>query len=123
MSIHPINGAIRFLLELVVIITFGKWGYSLSDSRIAILLALLMIALFAVTWGVFAVKDDPSRSGKTVIPTPGPLRLLLELMLFGSAAWMLFNLGYNTPALIFGGITILHYSISYDRIRWLLKQR
>jgi len=123
MSKNPINGTLRFLMELGAIFTFGKWGYSLSESWKAVLLAILMVVLFGSLWGVFAVKDDPSRSGKTVVATPGLVRLLLELVLFVSATWMLFNLGYTTLALIFGGVTILHYAVSYDRIGWLLKQK
>ena len=123
MSKNPINGLVRFLMELVALLTFGKWGYSLSDTWLAILLAIFMAALFAGLWGVFAVKDDPSRSGKTVVPTPGPVRLALELILFGSATWMLFKLGLHTPAWILGSVTILHYAISYDRIIWLMKQK
>ena len=123
MSKNPINGFVRLLIEIAAIVTFGKWGYSLAESWKAIPLTILMVVLFAVLWGVFAVKDDPSRSGKTVIPTPGPVRLLLELALFGSATWMLFKIGYSTPAWIFGGVTVLHYALSYDRIGWLLKQK
>jgi len=123
MSKNPINGVVRFLMELGAIFTFGKWGYSLSNSWTAIVLAILMVVLCGTLWGVFAVKDDPSRSGKTVIPTSGPIRLALELILFGTATWMLFNLGFNTPAWIFGAVTLVHYAISYDRIGWLLKQK
>ena len=74
-------------------------------------------------WGVFAVKDDPSRSGKTVVQTPGILRLLLELGLFGVAAWMMLDLDYSLIALIFGLIVAIHYFVSFDRIAWLLKQK
>ena len=123
MSKNPINSFVRFILEIIAILTFGKWGYALSDSWPAVLLAILLAALFAVFWGVFAVKGDPSRSGKTVVPTPGFIRLALELTLFGSATWMLFNLGYHTLAWIFGGVTFFHYILSYDRIVWLLKQK
>ena len=83
MSTHPLNSAIRFVLELAAIVTFGFWGYHQSDSWTSILLAIGLSALFAILWGVFAVRDDPSRSGKTVVRTPGLIRLILELALFG----------------------------------------
>lgn len=123
MSKNPVNLALRFLMEFVALLTFGKWGYSLSGTWTAILLAIFMAAMFAGLWGVFAVRDDPSRSGKTVVPTSGPVRLVLELALFGAATWMLFNLGFNTPAWIYGAVVILHYALSWDRIAWLLKQK
>jgi len=122
-SKHPVNLALRFLLELVAIFTFGYWGHSLVGDGTRILLAILFPLLFAVLWGVFAVKGDPSRSGKTVIKTPGILRLMLELVLFGAAAWMMLDLDYTTVALIFGVAVVIHYFISFDRIAWLLKQK
>ena len=120
---HPINLVFRFFLELFAIFVFGLWGYSLAQGGMRILLAITFPLLFALLWGVFAVKGDPSRSGKTVVQTPGILRLLLELMLFGSAAWMLLVLDYSTIALVFGMAVVVHYFISFDRIAWLLKQK
>ena len=122
-SKHPINLALRFLLELAAIFVFGFWGHSQAGGGTAILLAVLLPLLFAVLWGVFAVRGDPSRSGKTVVQTPGILRLLLELGLFGLAAWMLLDLDYSLLALILGLAVIIHYIFSFDRITWLLKQK
>ncbi|MCP4309834.1 MAG: YrdB family protein [Bacteroidetes bacterium] len=118
-----VNLALRLLMEVAAIITFGVWGYSLSGSGIRIILAVFFPLLFATLWGVFAVKDDPSRSGKTVVSTPGVIRLFLELALFAAATWMLFNLGYTTSGWVLGGAVVLHYIISFDRIAWLLKQK
>jgi len=123
MSKNPINLALRFLLELTAIITFGAWGYSLSEGGLRFIYALFFVIVFAALWGVFAVKGDPSRSGKTVVHTPGLLRLILELALFGAASWMLFHLGYSLPAWIFSGLLAAHYLSSYDRIAWLVKQK
>ena len=122
-SEHPINLVFRFLLELAAIFVFGFWGHSQSGGGTGVLLAALLPLLFAVLWGVFAVKGDPSRSGKTVVQTPGILRLLLELGLFGLAAWMLLDLDHSLIALIFGSAVVIHYFISFDRVAWLLKQK
>ena len=122
-STHPINLALRFLLELAAIFAFGYWGHSLGFDGMQILLAILFPLLFAVLWGVFAVRGDPSRSGKTVVHTPGIVRLLLELILFGAAAWMMLDLDYSLIALIFGSAVVIHYVLSFDRIAWLLKQK
>ena len=122
-SKHPINLALRFLLELAAIFVFGFWGHSQAGDGTGVLLAVLFPLLFAVLWGVFAVRGDPSRSGKTVVQTPGILRLLLELGLFGLAAWMLLDLDYSLLALILGLTVIIHYIFSFDRITWLLKQK
>jgi len=123
MSKNPLNLAIRFALEVVAIVAFGIWGYRASNAFPDIILAILLPLLFAVLWGVFAVPNDPSRSGKTVVPTPGLIRLILELLLFGMATWMLFDLGYARIWWIFGAATVIHYASSYDRVAWLLKQK
>jgi hypothetical protein len=123
MSKHPLNSAVRLLLEMTAIVSFGIWGYHQTETGMRILLAILLPLGFAALWGVFAVKDDPSRSGKTVVQTPGIIRLLLELGLFGAAAWMMLDLDYSLAALIFGAVALVHYAFSWDRVAWLLKQK
>ena len=123
MSKHPVNLAIRFVLEVAAIISFAVWGLKLLDTWVSIVLAVVLPVVFAMLWGVFAVPNDPSRSGKTVIPTPGPVRLILELALFGAASWMLFDLAYLKAGGIFSALVLIHYASSYDRIIWLLKQK
>jgi len=58
-----------------------------------------------------------------VVRTPGVIRLLLELSLFGGAAWMLFDLDFQKLGWIFSMVVLIHYASSYDRIAWLLKQK
>ena len=123
MSKHPVNLALRFLLELAALVAFAMWGFGLTENPIRILPAILLPVGFALVWGVFAVRDDPSRSGKTVVPTPGVIRLILELGLFAAAAWMWIDLGYSLPAWIFSAAVLLHYVSSYDRVSWLIKQK
>ena len=62
-----------------------------------------------------------SPSGHAPVPVPGLVRLSLELMFFGFAAWGLFNSGATQAAVIFGGMVLVHYGISYDRVWRLLK--
>jgi len=122
MGSHPLNLAVRFALEVFALIAYGMWGWSIGDSFLKIVLAVGIPILVAVLWGVFAVSGDPSRSGKTVIETPGILRLLLELIIFSVASWLLFKMGFNSYGTIFLVVFILHYLISYDRIKWLLSR-
>ena len=118
-----VNNAVRFLLELAALVTFAIWGYRQSDNGLRILLAIALPVGFALLWGVFAVKDDPSRSGKTVVQTPGIIRLIMEWVLFLVAVWMLYDLGMEMLAGFLLGALIIHYYFSGKRIRWLLKQK
>ncbi|MEZ4964579.1 MAG: YrdB family protein [Saprospiraceae bacterium] len=120
MGSHPINLALRFLLELVALISFGVWGWKQTDGWLRFVLALGIPIILAAIWGVFAVPNDPSRSGAAPVVTPGIVRLLLELTFFAFATWCLKDIGFTKTSAIFGIIVIVHYIISYDRIRWLL---
>ena len=71
MSNHPFNLFIRLLLEASAVITYGFWGFMQSESWTRFLLVICFPLLFALLWGVFAVRNDPSRSGRTVVNTPG----------------------------------------------------
>jgi hypothetical protein len=119
MNNHPLNLALRFVLEIILLIIFAYWGWSrfmgISQYVIGIGLPLVIAAI----WGVCRVEGDP---GKAMIAIPGWLRLLYEALLFISAAYLLFQLQMDTWAYLFIIVSILHYLISYDRISWLLKQ-
>ena len=120
MGSHPLNLLFRFLLEVVALIVAGIWTWHLSDSVFSYVLGVGVPLLMAAVWGIFAVPDDPSRSGKTIIKTPGLIRLVLELAFFGFAYWALLALGWDAFSLVFGACVLVHYVISYQRIRWLL---
>lgn len=123
MGSNPINLAVRFILEISGMLALGRWGWLQSDGIFKYLLALGLPLLAAAAWGTFGVPGDPSRSGKAPVPVPGLLRLLLELVYFGAATWGLFAAGLPALGGIFGGIVLMHYGVSYDRLAWLLKQR
>ncbi|MCB0277863.1 MAG: YrdB family protein [Calditrichaeota bacterium] len=115
------NLYLRGGLELTSLVAMGYWGYDQGSGE-NWAAALLIPASAAAIWGIFAVKDDPSRSGETVINTPGWLRLLIELGFFTFASYGLQDMGQESTALVLGSATILHYSFSLDRIKWLLEQ-
>lgn len=123
MSVNQVNLAVRFLLELGAITIYAVWGLNRSGLFPPVVLAIALPVAFALLWGIFAVRDDPSRSGKTVVQTPGWIRLLLELALFAGATWMLQDLPYKLLAWIFGIVVLAHYLASFKRVGWLLKQK
>lgn len=122
MGSHPINLAVRFILEITALIMIGVWGWNQSDDWLRFLLAFGSPIILAAIWGTFAVPNDPSRSGNAPVAVRGNLRLAIELAFFTIATYAIYELGYSTLAIVYGAIVVIHYLISYDRIKWLMKQ-
>ena len=120
LSSHPVNLALRFLLEITALISSGIWGWNQGEGWFRYVLAIGIPVIFAVIWGVFAVPNDPSRSGSAPVITPGIIRIIIEIAILGFGAWALYTLNYPIAGIIFGLILILHYIISWDRIIWLI---
>jgi hypothetical protein len=120
--LHSINLALRFLLELSALVAVGVFGWHTLAAHGAVtwLAAVGFPLIFATVWGVFAVPEDPSRSGNAPVPVPGWARLVLELALFSAASGALLLAGHPTLAAWLAGAVLLHYSLSWDRIRWLM---
>jgi hypothetical protein len=121
MGSHPANLALRFGLELAALASLGWWGYRFDHPIWRWVLALALPIAAAALWGVFAVPDDPSRSGNTVVATPGWARLILELAFFAAAVFVLHHRNAPWLSLVLGTLVVLHYAASYDRIAWLLR--
>jgi hypothetical protein len=111
---------LRLLIEIGLfagIVTAANYNY---DGIVVWISSIVGIVAAAALWGVFAVPNDPSRSGKTVVVTPGIARLALELGLFGLVtAWLVLGEGYLEAGLL-GGATAIHYVSWPARIKWLL---
>jgi hypothetical protein len=120
MSKNPINLAVRFLLEIAALLAIGHWGWRQASGAASYLLAVGMSLVAAVVWGTFRVPGDASASGRARVAVPGLVRLAIELGMFGFAAWALLSEGATALGWIFGGVALLHYVVSYDRIGWLL---
>ncbi|PLX02771.1 MAG: hypothetical protein C0595_09605 [Marinilabiliales bacterium] len=120
MGSHPINLIIRFLLEVTALISAGMWAWNVSHGWPSLILTFALPLILAVIWGIFAVPDDPSRSGKAPIVTPGIIRLIIELSIFAFATWAFFDIELIITGLVFGIVVLVHYLVSYDRVKWLL---
>ena len=115
------NLVLRLILEMAMFAAFAASpAFALSGGSRWILVAIAPLGAIAV-WGIFATPDDPSRSGRTVVPTPGAVRLLLEFGLFGGGVGLMVwaELWQFSAALAAGAI--LHYLSWPERIRWMLR--
>jgi hypothetical protein len=120
MNTNPINLAVRFLLEITMLIIFTYWGWHLAGNWVRYIAAPGIPLLAAVLWGVFRIPNDPKEAPVAI---PGILRLLLELVLFGFAIYALFDLGEVRCGQIMTIIVILHYLVSYDRTWAMLRNK
>ena len=119
---HPINLALRFVLELAALSSLFIYGLQSGNGAWRWLFAVALPIGAAALWGVFAVPDDPSRGGNAPVPVPGGLRLLLELGIFSAAAGGLWLAQHRPLSVALTVAVLLHYLLSLERIRWLLQR-
>ncbi|QLE76449.1 DUF2568 domain-containing protein [Streptomyces rectiverticillatus] len=100
---------------------FGLWAWVTAPAPLQYVFVVAVPLVAAVLWGVFATPGDASRSGGTVIATPGLLRLLLELAVFFGSAAALYATDFRTPAVMLAGVLVMHHLLSWDRVLWLLR--
>lgn len=119
MSQNPLNLLVRFILELSALYALGYWGWQQSNGVLRWVLGIGLPVFAAFLWGAFRAKES-HHAGKGLLVIPGALRLILEMLFFGGAIWALYSAGQPTWAYIFGGVVLLHYLVSYDRVIELL---
>ncbi len=119
MSRNPVNLIVRFLLEIAALAAMGFWGWAAHTGGLRYLWMIALPVLAAFLWGAFRVPND---GGPPLVRVPGVVRLLIEVVFFSFATWGLFNVRATLAGWIFGGITLIHYLVSYDRLAWLVRQ-
>lgn len=112
------NLVLRFVLEVACLLGIAVGGWSVAPG-----VGVAGAVVAATVWGVFAVPDDPSRSGNAPVRVHGWVRLLIEVavLLGGAAAWLL--AGRPMVAGTISALLVLHHVVSLPRLRWLLQQR
>jgi hypothetical protein len=101
------NLALRFLLELCALGALGYWGFKAGgglSAKIALGVGAPLVA--AVVWGTFVSPQAPVR-------LPGPVVLVLQALVFGSAAAGLVATGHRTLALGFVVIIVINALLMY----------
>ena len=101
-TIKTINLAVRFLLELCILIIFCYWGFKTGvQTSTKILLGLGSPVLFALIWGVFLAP-------KSALRAPEPWLFVLEFAVFALASWALYSTGKSTLTATFALIYVLN---------------
>ncbi len=117
----PLFLALRFLLEAFALGCYATWGWRKAPGPLRVVAAIAVPVGMALLWGTFATADDEARSGETTFDTPGPLRLLLELVVLGGAWAALRHIGTLRTARYYLIVLVIYHLCAYDRIWWLLQ--
>ncbi len=118
----PWNLALRFGLEIAAFVGIGMAASSIAGDSVRWIVVVLAVLAAVSAWGVFNVLDDPSRSGKAPVEVRGWVRLALEIAILGGAAVALVVAGRLSFGWVLGALVLVHYVVSWPRIRWLLEQ-
>lgn len=121
-KLNQANLLLRFILEIAALISIGVFAWISFDGYFKYVLTLVLPIAVMIVWSVFAVPQDPSRSGQTVIAVNGVTRLVIEILIFAMAVVALYFSHLKPVGIIFLCLIILHYIISAERIKWLLNQ-
>jgi hypothetical protein len=110
----PLSSGLRFIMELVAW-TAGPWAAAeLADNALVAIPALVVLVAIP---GIFSTPGDKH---SVVVPTPGPVRVVLEILLFAVAvagAWVVWpEWAASLVTLVAVGALIT----GHRRTRWLL---
>lgn len=113
------NLGLRLLLEIAGLAALAYWGWTQNAGVARYVLAAGLPSVAGTLWAVFRVPGDET-SGEGLVLTPGPVRLALELVLFGGATVALWVAAQPIAAGVLGVLTLVHYAVDYRRVAWLL---
>jgi hypothetical protein len=94
-GLRGVTLAVRFLCELGLLAALAFWGFGAGDGVGAWLLGIGAPVLAGTVWGAFVAP-------RARWPVPGPVRVAIELVLFGVAAAALAVAGQPPAAVVLG---------------------
>jgi hypothetical protein len=100
------NYGLRFLLELAALTALGYWGFAEHDGALQWLLGLGAPLAVAVAWGLFV-------SPKASHPTSDPIRLALEVTVFGWGAAALWAADRPAFAVVLAALAVVHLALTF----------
>lgn len=102
-----------------MIAIFAYWAWNTFDGVAKYMLSIALPLLGTLLWAIFKVEGD---GAKPIVTVNGITRLAIECLLFVAAFFMLRSLQLHQLSIVFATATVVHYAVSYDRIKWLLKR-
>ncbi|MEM5773920.1 MAG: YrdB family protein [Anaerolineaceae bacterium] len=96
------NLGLRFLLELLILVILGYWGFKTGTTPATrTLLGIGSPVLFAVVWGIFMAPKSSLQLG-------APWYYFLEVILFALSGWALHSAGKTNLAIAFGALYLIN---------------
>jgi hypothetical protein len=100
------NMVLSFIIEVVILLAFGYWGFREFHGFAAWLFGLGVPAAAIIIWGIWAAPKSNKR-----LKQPG--LVILKLVLFGLAGLALLAAGQTVWALILWALAILNQAAEY----------
>jgi Protein of unknown function (DUF2568) len=103
------NDIVTFLLELLMFVAFGCFGYNVPASiglRIGLAAGLVTVAV--ILWAVFAAPKSTKRLRM-------PALAVFRAAMFLTAAFFVYSLGHQNAALVIAAAAVATQVISYRR--------
>jgi len=86
--VRAANLAVRFVLEIAALVALGLWGWNAPGPvAVQVIAAAVTPLAAAVVWGTWVAPKAPRR-------LPDPLRLGIEVLVFGNAVVGLLATGH-----------------------------
>jgi hypothetical protein len=100
------NDGLRFLLELAALASLAYWGFADHGGVVQWLLGLGAPLVAAAVWGRFVAP-------KASHPTVDPVRLVLEVAVFGAGVVALGVAGQTALAIVLGVLVVVHLALTF----------
>jgi hypothetical protein len=100
------NYGLRFLLEVAALVSLAYWGFHDFGGVGQWLIGLGAPLVAAVVWGRFM-------SPKASHPVVDPVRLLIELAVFGAGVAALFAADATVLGVVFAVLVVVHLGLTF----------
>jgi hypothetical protein len=102
--VRAINLGVRFLLEMAALTAFAYWGARVVDTPLRWALAVGAPLAMALAWGRWIAPKAAAR-------LEDPLRLGVEVLIFGAAALALVDTGLTDLGIVLATVAALSLTL------------